>query len=106
MFDHYFCPRVAARLRASPDAAWLGSFLEVLDRRGHARLTVQVYLRGAVMAAAAPPGLDRSHLRRCAGIRPAWGTEGESGERLLTRERTPPIFAGMRSKKLDFLNRL
>ncbi|CAN5448112.1 hypothetical protein BH11PLA2_BH11PLA2_40160 [soil metagenome] len=32
MFDNYFCPRVAARLRASPDAVWLGSFLEFLDR--------------------------------------------------------------------------
>ena len=47
MFDRYFCPRVAARLRASPDADWLCSFLEALDKRGHARLTVQVYLRGA-----------------------------------------------------------
>lgn len=47
MFDRYFCPRVAARLRANPDADWLGSFLEALDKRGHARLTVQDYLRGA-----------------------------------------------------------
>ena len=47
MFDRYFCPRVAARLRANPDADWLGSFLESLDRRGLARLTVQDYLRGA-----------------------------------------------------------
>lgn len=47
MFDRYFCPRVARRLRASADADWLGSFLQALDRRGHTRLTIQVYLREA-----------------------------------------------------------
>ncbi|CAN5447760.1 site-specific integrase [soil metagenome] len=47
MFERYFCPRVVARLRASPDADWLASYLEFLDRRGHARLTVQSYLRQA-----------------------------------------------------------
>src|SRR6476619_63753 len=47
MFDLYFCPRVAKRLRASPDADWLGSFLADLHRDGYARLTVQLYLREA-----------------------------------------------------------
>jgi integrase/recombinase XerD len=47
VFDHYFCPRVVARLRASPDASWLGSFLAVLHERGHARSSVQVYVREA-----------------------------------------------------------
>ena len=47
MFDRYFCPRVAARLRASRDAEWLGSFLGALVARGYARLTIQVYLREA-----------------------------------------------------------
>jgi hypothetical protein len=47
MFDRYFCARVATRLRASPDADWLGSFLGYLDRRGYARLTIQVSLREA-----------------------------------------------------------
>lgn len=47
MFDRYFCPRVTSRLRASPDADWLSSFLEDLDKRGYARLTIQAYLRQA-----------------------------------------------------------
>lgn len=47
MFDLYFCPRVAKRLRTSPDADWLGSLLAVLHRDGYARLTVQSYLRKA-----------------------------------------------------------
>ncbi|QDU21930.1 hypothetical protein ETAA1_39040 [Urbifossiella limnaea] len=47
MFDRCFCPRVARRLRASPDADWLGSFLAALHRCGYARLTVQFYLREA-----------------------------------------------------------
>ena len=47
MFDRYFCARVSTRLRASPDADWLGSFLKYLDRRGYARLTIQVSLRDA-----------------------------------------------------------
>ena len=47
MFDRYFCPRVASRLRANPHVDHLESFLEDLDRRGYARLTIQAYLRGA-----------------------------------------------------------
>jgi hypothetical protein len=47
MFDRYFCPRVVRRLRASPDADWLGSFLAALHGRGYARLTIQFYLREA-----------------------------------------------------------
>src|SRR5262245_13686853 len=47
MLDLYFCPRVARRLRASPDADWLGSFLAAPPRDGYARLTVQSYLREA-----------------------------------------------------------
>jgi integrase/recombinase XerD len=47
MFDRYFCPWVAARLRASPDSDWLSSFLVVLDSRGQARPYVQRYLREA-----------------------------------------------------------
>jgi site-specific recombinase XerD len=47
VFDLYFCPRVATRLRASPDAGWLGSFLASLHHRRYARLTVQHYLREA-----------------------------------------------------------
>ena len=47
MFDRYFCPSVAARLRASRDADWLGSFLEALATLGYARLTIRVYLREA-----------------------------------------------------------
>jgi integrase/recombinase XerD len=47
MFDLYFCPRVARRLRTSPDADWLGSLLADLHRDGYARLTVQFYLREA-----------------------------------------------------------
>src|SRR6478735_5810247 len=47
MFDLYFCPRVAKRLRTSPDADWLGSLLAVLHRDGYAQLTVQSYLREA-----------------------------------------------------------
>src|SRR5580700_3011142 len=47
MFERYFCPRVVARLRASPDVDWLASFLDVLHSRGHARLCVQFYLREA-----------------------------------------------------------
>jgi integrase/recombinase XerD len=47
MFDLYVCSRVATRLRASPDADWLASFLAALHRGGYARLTVQIYLREA-----------------------------------------------------------
>ena len=38
---------LAQRLRASPDADWLGSFLAALHGRGYARLTIQFYLREA-----------------------------------------------------------
>lgn len=51
MFDKYFCPRVVARLRAGPDAEWLESFLGHLHHRGHARLTVQSYVRQAELFA-------------------------------------------------------
>jgi integrase/recombinase XerD len=47
MFDDYFCPRVVARLRASPDTNWLASFVVALHSRGHARLSVQYYVREA-----------------------------------------------------------
>jgi site-specific recombinase XerD len=44
MFDVYFCPRVVQRLKASPDAATIQSFLTYLHERGHARLTIQEYV--------------------------------------------------------------
>jgi integrase/recombinase XerD len=47
MFERYFCTRVAARLRAGPHAAHLEAFAGYLHCRGHARLTVQVYVRAA-----------------------------------------------------------
>ena len=47
MFERYFCQRVVARLRASPDAEWLASFLVTLHSRGHARLSIQSYIREA-----------------------------------------------------------
>ncbi|MCE9567506.1 MAG: tyrosine-type recombinase/integrase [Planctomycetes bacterium] len=47
MIERYFCPRVATRLRASPDVRWLASFLATLDGSGYRRLTIQVYLREA-----------------------------------------------------------
>ena len=47
MFERYFCPRVVARLHASPDADWLSSFLNLLDRNRYSRLTIQVYIREA-----------------------------------------------------------
>lgn len=52
MFDKYFCPRVVARLRAGPDAEWIESFLGHLHHRGHARLTIQSYVRQAELFAA------------------------------------------------------
>ena len=51
MFNRYFCPRVVIRLRAGPDAEWLESFLGHLHHRGHARLTVQSYVRQAELFA-------------------------------------------------------
>jgi site-specific recombinase XerD len=51
MFERYFCPRVVTRLRAGPDAEWLESFLLHLHRCGHARLTVQTYVRQAELFA-------------------------------------------------------
>jgi integrase/recombinase XerD len=47
MFERYFCSRVVARLRASRDAGWLASFVDALHSRGHARLSVQNYVREA-----------------------------------------------------------
>jgi site-specific recombinase XerD len=51
VFDRYFCPRVVARLRAGPNKEWLESFLGHLHHRGHARLTVQSYVRQAELFA-------------------------------------------------------
>lgn len=45
MFDAYFCPRVAARLRAGPEPGVLESFLVYLHRRGHPRAVAQRYVR-------------------------------------------------------------
>ena len=47
MFDVYFCPRVVHRLQRNADAAILEGFVGYLHGRGHARLTVQDYLRTA-----------------------------------------------------------
>ena len=47
MFDVYFCPRVVRRLRSGTDASILEGFLGYLHGRGHARLTIQTYLRAA-----------------------------------------------------------
>lgn len=47
MFECYFCARVAARLHAGPHASHLVAFTAYLHRRGHARLTVQAYVRAA-----------------------------------------------------------
>lgn len=47
MFDLYFSPRVARRLRAHPDVDWLRSFLATLHDRRYARLTIQFYVRQA-----------------------------------------------------------
>ena len=47
MLDAYFCPRVARRLRASPDAATIDSFIIYLHRRSHTYLTIQNYVRAA-----------------------------------------------------------
>lgn len=45
MFDVYFCPRVARRLRSGAHAVMLDELLTRLHRRGHSRNTIQVYLR-------------------------------------------------------------
>lgn len=47
MVESYFCPRVVARLRASPDFGVLQAFLTYLHLRGHPRATVQRYVREA-----------------------------------------------------------
>ena len=47
MFDVYFCPRVVRRLRRGADAEILQGFLGYLHGRGHARLTIQVYVHAA-----------------------------------------------------------
>src|SRR5437763_1340100 len=47
MFDAYFCPRVAARLRSRWHAAVLEDFLAFLHGRGHFRLPIQGYVRAA-----------------------------------------------------------
>lgn len=47
MLDTYFCPRVVRRLRASPDASTIDSFVAYLHRRSHTRLTIQHYGRAA-----------------------------------------------------------
>lgn len=47
MFDVYFCPRVVARLQRHADTEILKGFLGYLHDRGHARLTIQVYVRAA-----------------------------------------------------------
>lgn len=47
MFDAYFCPRVAARLRAGPEPGALESFLAYLHHRGHPRAVCQRYVREA-----------------------------------------------------------
>lgn len=47
MLDAYFCPRVARRLRANPDASTIDSFVAYLHRRGHSRLTIQTYIHAA-----------------------------------------------------------
>lgn len=45
MFDAYFCPRVVRRLKASPDATTIESFVSYLHCRSHTRLTIQGYVR-------------------------------------------------------------
>jgi hypothetical protein len=47
MLDAYFCPRVVRRLRASPEASTIDSFVAYLHRRSHTRLTIQCYGRAA-----------------------------------------------------------
>lgn len=47
MFNVYFCPRVVARLQKHADTEILKGFLGYLHDRGHARLTIQVYVRAA-----------------------------------------------------------
>lgn len=47
MFGVYFCPRVVARLQRHADTEILKGFLGYLHDRGHARLTIQVYVRAA-----------------------------------------------------------
>ena len=44
MFELYFCPRVVLRFNSSTHAAVLGGFLVYLQRRGHARTTIQSYV--------------------------------------------------------------
>jgi len=45
MLNEYFCPRVVSRLEAGGHAEIICGFLAYLHRRGHARLTVQIYVR-------------------------------------------------------------
>ena len=47
MFDLYFAPRTAERLQSGREAAVLARFLGYLQRRGHARATVQQYVLAA-----------------------------------------------------------
>lgn len=47
MFEIYFCPRVVRRLEGCANARILERFLGYLHGRGHARLTVQSYVRQA-----------------------------------------------------------
>ena len=47
MFDVYYCPRAVGRFQKGRDATVLSGFLDFLHRRGHARNTVQQYVRAA-----------------------------------------------------------
>jgi integrase/recombinase XerD len=71
MFEQYFCPRVASRFRASPDADWLASFLRRLHDRGYSRSTVQTYLRQAEL-------FGRWLRRRHRSLADATGADGHA----------------------------
>ncbi len=47
MLNVYFSLRVVRRLQAEPEAVLLAEFLGYLHGRGHARLTIQQYVRTA-----------------------------------------------------------